>query len=144
MARIAWIVPSREVFNDENGHLLIGSPFTQLTFNGLPSSGDFSISFGVIGINFTEKNTAYLEIGYENIEKDIKEILIEAEVPIEIVPDNEIVETDENGLTQKVFSITINDFDFKICGIYYVRINIDGNVQTNYFQISNTGGYKNE
>ncbi len=98
MARVAWIVPSNEVFNNNEDRLVINSPLAEITLFNIPSQYSFTISFGIIGLDIMKENTISFEIGY--FKNNEEKILIDAPLEIGDPRNDEIDVNEEFGLAE--------------------------------------------
>ncbi|MEB6170583.1 hypothetical protein MXL81_07830 [Staphylococcus pseudoxylosus] len=141
MARVAWILPSSEVFNNNEKQLVIDAPFAEINLINIPSQYSFTISFGIIGLDIKKYNVINFEIG--SFKNDDKEILFEAPLHIGDPRSDEVKEIDEKGLAEFISNVSLKNFVFKQIGLHYVKMEIDGNAQLNYFNV-NVSGEVNE
>ncbi|WP_305751814.1 hypothetical protein [Mammaliicoccus sciuri] len=141
MARVAWIVPSNEVFNNNEDRLVINSPLAEITLFNIPSQYSFTISFGIIGLDIKKENTISFEIGY--FKNNEKTILIDAPLQIGEPRSDEIDINEEIGLAEFISNVSLKNFLFRETGLHYVEMSIDGNTLVNYFHV-NVSGDANE
>ncbi|WP_440858372.1 hypothetical protein [Staphylococcus shinii] len=135
MARVAWIVPSNEVFNNNEKKLVIDAPFAEVNLINIPSQYSFTVSFGIIGLDINKDNIIKFEIGFFKDDDD-KKILLEAPLHIGNPKSDEINEIGNLGLAEFISNISLKNFIFEATGLHYVKMEIDDNTQINYFNVN--------
>ncbi|MFI3547386.1 hypothetical protein V5G65_15235 [Mammaliicoccus sciuri] len=129
MAKVAWVVPSLEVFNNPNGNLVIDSPMSYLNLEVLPNNYSFDVSFGIIGIEELKIYTLQFEL----IDPDDK-IMFNTNVNIDRVKMDE-----ENGDKEflNVFETNarFNNLRFEKEGIHSIKLTIENNTSKAYFNV---------
>lgn len=129
MAKVAWVVPSLEVFNNPNGNLVIDSPMSYLNLEVLPNNYSFDVSFGIIGIEELKIYTLQFEL----IDPDDK-IMFNTNVSIDRVKMDE-----ENGDKEflNVFETNarFNNLRFEKEGIHSIKLTIENNTSKAYFNV---------
>ena len=127
MAKVAWVVPSIEVFNNPNGNLVIDSPLSYLNLEVLPNNYSFDVSFGIIGID----ELKVYKLLFELIDPDGK-IMFNTNVNIDR---KEMQEQNKDKEFLNVFETNarFNNFRFEKEGIHTIKLTIEENTSKAYF-----------
>lgn len=129
MARIAWIVPSINVFNNPDGELVIDSPLTFLELETLPNNFSFNVSFGIIELEELKKYSLLFEM----LDPEMNSIF-KTEVNID---NNELIKAhpDKEFLNVFVSNAHLNNFKFKKQGIHTIQLEIDKDISKACFNV---------
>ncbi|GGH99635.1 MULTISPECIES: DUF6941 family protein [Mammaliicoccus] len=129
MAKVAWVVPSVEVFNNPSGNLVIDSPMSYLNLEVLPNNYSFDVSFGIIGIDEIKTYTLQFEL----IDPDDK-IIFNTTVKIDKKKMDE-ENGDKKHLNVFETNARFNNLRFEKEGIHSIKLTIEDNTSNAYFNV---------
>lgn len=127
MAKIAWMIPSQGVFNNQQGGLVIEKPLSFIELEALPNNFSFNISFGIINVEETKQ----YDLNFQILDPE-DQIIFDTHVGID---HQKLIQDNTNKQINNVFesNANFNNFKFQKEGLYTIKLSIDDSqVQSNF------------
>lgn len=130
MAKIAWMIPSQGVFNNQQGGLVIEKPLSFIELEALPNNFSFNISFGIINVEETKQ----YDLNFQILDPE-DQIIFDTHVGID---HQKLIQDNTNKQINNVFesNANFNNFKFQKEGLYTIKLSIDDSQAQSNFNVN--------
>ncbi|HEC2244415.1 TPA: hypothetical protein R1945_002087 [Staphylococcus delphini] len=130
MAKIAWMIPSQEVFNNHQEGLVIEKPLSFIELETLPNNFSFNISFGITNVEETKQ----YDLNFQILDPE-DQIIFDTHVGID---HQKLIQDNTNKQINNVFesNANFNNFKFQKEGLYTIKLSIDDSQAQSNFNVN--------
>ncbi|WP_323702838.1 DUF6941 family protein [Mammaliicoccus sp. Dog046] len=130
MVKIAWVVPSLSVLNNQQGDLVIEKPLSFIDLEALPNNFSFNVSFGIINL----EDFRQYDLNFKIIDPE-EQIIFDINVAID---HQKLIQDNPEKQLKNVFesNANFNNFKFQKEGLYTIKLSIDNTEAQSNFNVN--------